>query len=144
MLDERSCGAVVFKRNGEVKYLLLQYESGYWDFVKGNREPNENEKDTVKRELKEETGIIEAKFIEGFREKIVYFYKRQSKTVHKEVIFFIVEAYTDKVSISFEHIGYEWLNYESAIERLTFKNSRNVLHNAHEFLKKQGIIKPSN
>jgi len=37
-------------------------------------EPNESEKQTVVRELEEETGITEAHFIDGFRESIEYFY----------------------------------------------------------------------
>jgi 8-oxo-dGTP pyrophosphatase MutT (NUDIX family) len=143
VLNEKSCGAVVFTRNAEVNYLLLHYEAGHWDFVKGNVEPNESEKDTVIRELKEETGIADAQFIAGFREKIGYFYRRQGSTIYKEVVFFLIEAHTEKVELSYEHVGYEWLGYQHAMEKLTFKNAKNVLQNAHEFLKKRGIIKPS-
>ena len=81
--SEKSCGAVVFKRNGEVQYLLLHYEAGHWDYVKGQVEPNESEKDTVVRELEEETGITNARFVEDFREEISYFYRREGKTVYK-------------------------------------------------------------
>ena len=143
MFNEKSCGAVVFLKNSEVNYLLLRYEAGHWDFVKGNVEPNESEKDTVIRELKEETSIVDAHFIDGFREKISYFYRRQGNTIHKEVIFFLIEAHTGKVVLSYEHVGYNWLDYQQAMKTLTFKNARNVLQNARAFLKKQGIIKPS-
>ena len=144
MLREKSCGAVVFiKKDDPTKYLLLNYAAGHWDFVKGNVEPNENEKETVIRELKEETSITGAQFIEGFREAIAYFYRRQGLTIHKEVVFFLMEAYTDKVELSFEHVGYAWLDYLHAMEKLTFKNARDVLQKAHDFLKKNGIIKPT-
>jgi 8-oxo-dGTP pyrophosphatase MutT (NUDIX family) len=144
MLREKSCGAVVFiKTDGLTKYLLLNYEAGHWDFVKGNVEPNENEKQTVVRELQEETSITDAQFIDDFREAIVYFYRRQGLTVRKEVVFFIMESYTDKVQLSFEHIGYTWLDYQHAMEKLTFKNARDVLQKTHDFLKKKGIIKPT-
>jgi bis(5'-nucleosidyl)-tetraphosphatase len=143
MFNEKSCGAVVFLKNSEVNYLLLRYEAGHWDFVKGNVEPNESEKDTVIRELKEETSIVDAHFIDGFREKITYFYRRQGNTVHKEVIFFLIEAHTGKVELSYEHVGYNWLDYQQAMKTLTFKNARGVLQNARAFLKKQGIIKLS-
>jgi bis(5'-nucleosidyl)-tetraphosphatase len=144
VLNEKSCGAVVFVKNAEeVNYLLLRYEAGHWDFVKGNVEPNESEKDTVIRELREETSIVDAHFIDGFREKIAYFYRRQGNTIYKEVIFFIIEAHTAKVALSYEHVGYDWLNYQHAMEMLTFKNAKDVLHDAQDFLKKQGIIKPS-
>jgi 8-oxo-dGTP pyrophosphatase MutT (NUDIX family) len=140
---EKSCGAIVFVKNVEVHYLLLHYEAGHWDLVKGNVEPNESERDTVVRELKEETGIIEAQFIDGFRERIEYFYRRQGATIHKEVVFFLVEVHSEKVELSYEHVGYDWLDYQRAIEKLTFKNAKDSLQKAHEFLKVQGIIKPS-
>jgi 8-oxo-dGTP pyrophosphatase MutT (NUDIX family) len=140
VLREKSCGAVVFLKNTEVKYLLLHYEAGHWDFVKGNVEPNESEKDTVIRELREETGIADARFIEGFREKIEYFYRRQGATIHKEVIFFLIETHTEKVELSYEHVGYIWLDYQGAMERLTFKNAKAALRKAHELLKVRGMI----
>ena len=144
MLREKSCGAVVFiKKDDATKYLLLNYAAGHWDFVKGNVELNESEKETVIRELREETSITEAQFIDGFREAIAYFYRRQGLTVHKEVVFFIMEAYTDKVELSFEHIGYAWLDYQHTMEKLTFKNAKDVLQKARDFLKKNGIIKPT-
>ena len=140
MLREKSCGAVVFLKNSEVNYLLLHYGAGHWDFVKGNVEPNESEKDTVIRELREETGIGDAQFIEDFREKIEYFYRRQGATIHKEVIFFLIETHTETVKLSYEHVGYTWLNYQRAMEKLTFKNAKDVLQKAHELLKARGVI----
>ena len=140
MLQEKSCGAVVFVKNAEIIYLLLQYEAGHWDFVKGNVEPNESEKDTVLRELKEETGIVATQTIEGFKEKIVYYYRRQGSTVHKEVVFFLIEAETKKITLSFEHVSFDWLNYERALEKLTFKNAKDVLQKAHAFLQAQEKI----
>jgi bis(5'-nucleosidyl)-tetraphosphatase len=142
VLREKSCGAVIFiKKDDQTKYLLLNYAAGHWDFVKGNVEPNETEKQTVTRELQEETGITDAQFIEDFREPISYFYRRQGLTVHKEVVFFIMESKTEKVELSFEHIGFIWLDYQHAMEKLTFKNAKDVLLKGHDFLKKQGIVK---
>ncbi len=142
MLREKSCGAVVFlTKDDKTLYLLLNYAAGHWDFVKGNVEPNENEKQTVVRELREETSITEAAFLEGYRESISYFYRRQGLTVHKEVVFYLMESKTEKVELSFEHVGYIWLDYKNAMEKLTFKNARDILQKAHSFLKKKGIVK---
>src|SRR4030065_1049241 len=138
MLHERSCGAVVFYKNVQVKYLLLEYEGGHGDFVKGNVEPNESEADTVLRELKEETGIVATQLVEGFREQIQYFYRRQGETIQKEVVFYLIQADTGKVDLSFEHVGYEWLNYQKALERLTFKKAKDVLQKAHAFFQAHG------
>lgn len=138
LFNEKSCGAVVFLKGSEIKYLLLRYSAGHWDFVKGNVEPNESEKETVLRELQEETGIVDAKFIDEFRQKIEYFYRRQDMTIHKQVVFFLMETLTEQVRLSFEHVGYTWLNYQRAMEKLTFKNAKYVLKKAHALLTAQG------
>ncbi len=143
MFNEKSCGAVVFLKGSEAKYLLLRYGAGHWDFVKGNVEPNESEKGTVLRELQEETGIVDAKFIGDFRQKIEYFYRRQGTTIRKQVVFFLMETHTEQVKLSFEHVGYTWLNYQSAMKKLTFKNAKDVLQKAHEVLASDGIIDAS-
>lgn len=126
---ERSAGAIIFRREGEkIYYLLLHYpgashraEKDYWDFPKGHIEKSEKEIETVKREVKEETGLKDLNFIEGFKGTIKYFFRWQGKNVLKFVNFYLGETKTKKVQISFEHIGYCWLPYEKALEKLTFK-----------------------
>jgi 8-oxo-dGTP pyrophosphatase MutT (NUDIX family) len=134
----KSCGSVVFKRGNQVEYLLLRGGSlvrpGPWDFSKGEGDTGETETVTALRELKEETGIIDAHQLEGFREQIRYFFRRGGKTIVKTVVFFLFETRQSEVKLSWEHISYEWLVYEKAMERLTFLNSRKVLKKAHDFL----------
>jgi len=129
--SEKSCGAVIFRRNGAVKYLLLHYEGGHWDFVKGHVESDETERETVLRETEEEAGITEVTFVEGFREPISYYYRRAGRTVLKEVIFFLMETKTDKIRLSREHVGFDWLSYDGAMNRLTFKNAKETLRKAN-------------
>jgi bis(5'-nucleosidyl)-tetraphosphatase len=138
VLGEKSCGAIVYlKKGSETLYLMLHYEAGHWDFVKGNVEANETERETVVRELREETGITDAHFIEGFKQKIEYYYRRQGETVHKEVIFFLMETNTETITISFEHVGSIWLDYDHAMKKLTFKNARELLNKANDFINKK-------
>jgi bis(5'-nucleosidyl)-tetraphosphatase len=134
MPSEKSCGAVIFKRNGNKKYLLLHYEGGHWDFVKGHVEKNESEIDTARRETEEEAGITDLTFIQGYRHPISYYYRRAGKTVYKQVIFYVVETHTDAVRLSGEHVGFEWLPYDKAYSRLTYKNAKETLRKAQEFL----------
>ncbi len=134
---EKSSGAVVFRKDKHVKYLLLHYEAGHWDFPKGHIEKNESEQQAALREIKEETGVSGVSFVDGFKETIKYFYKKEGKTVFKTVVFFIAETKTEKVKISFEHIGSEWLEYKDAFERLTYKNAKDVLEKADKFLMKK-------
>ncbi len=138
---ERSAGAVVFSAGQPIKYLLLNYPStargakrNYWDFPKGHIERDETIEQTAKREVLEETGIKDIALISGFKEHIKYFFKHRNKTIFKVVTFFLAEAKNKKVKISPEHIGYVWLPYEKAMEKLTFKNSKIVLKKANNFL----------
>ena len=134
---ERSAGAIIFRKEaGKNFYLLLHYQSGHWDFPKGNIEKGEKLEETVKREIKEETGLEDIKFIPGFKESIKYFYKLKGKNIFKIVTFFLVETKTNEVKISWEHIGYKWLPYEKAIAQLTFKNAKEILKKANQFLEK--------
>src|SRR3989338_3200295 len=113
MIKESSAGAVVFRvENGKRFYLLLLYTGGYTDFPKGNIEKGETEEQTVIREVQEETGISGIKLIFGFRETVRYFYRRAGHTVNKDVVYFLAETQTKDVKISFEHAGFEWLDFE--------------------------------
>jgi|Deesub1362A_J573_1020465.scaffolds.fasta_scaffold00115_70 8-oxo-dGTP pyrophosphatase MutT (NUDIX family) len=138
MAREISAGAVVFKRNKDIKFLLLNYESGHWDFPKGNVEKGEDKRETAIREIREETSLKNIKIIEGFENKISYFYKREGKTIYKEVTFYLAETTTDTVSLSYEHRDYVWLNYQDAIKKLTYKNAKETLKKAWEFLNAAG------
>ncbi len=140
MPKEKSCGAVVFKKQKDgIKYLLLHYGAGHWDFPKGNQEKNETEEQAALREIKEETGIEDIEFTDGFREAISYFYKQGGETVFKEVIFFLAQSATDEVKLSSEHIGYAWMGYENAYKKLTFNNAKELLRKANQFLYKTNI-----
>ncbi len=134
MPREISAGAVIFRRTKKgSEFLLLHYELGHWDFPKGNIEKGEDAKETVKREIAEETGITRIKFVEGFREIIKYFYKWKGQNIFKIVIYYLVETTQKIVKLSYEHIGYEWLPFDEAVKRLTHKNSKEVLKKALKF-----------
>jgi bis(5'-nucleosidyl)-tetraphosphatase len=136
MYDEISAGAVLhlMDENFEINYLILNYSYGHWDFPKGNVEIGETEIDTIKREVMEETGIVDIKLIEGFRQQISYKYRKKSKLVHKTVIYYLAETKSNKVVLSFEHVNFAWLNFDDALNKLSFENSKKVLKNAKEFL----------
>lgn len=137
---EKSAGAIIFYRaDKKIEYLLLHHQWGHWDFPKGNIEKGEKLEETVKREVKEETGIEDIKFTPSFKESIKYFYKLKGKNVFKIVIFLLAETKTKEVKISWEHIGFKWLPYGEILEQLTFKNAKEILKKANHFLSKKGV-----
>ena len=136
MADERSAGAVVFYLEGkaEPEYLLLHYTARHWDFPKGNIEAGENEKQAATREIREETGITEVEFQEGFRMKIDYKYLHGRKLVKKEVVLFLARTRTSQVTLSHEHIGFAWRKFDDAMQQLTYRNAKNLLSAAKDYL----------
>jgi bis(5'-nucleosidyl)-tetraphosphatase len=141
MEHEKSCGAVIFRVRNAVEYLLLHYEAGHWDFVKGHVEKGESEEETVEREILEETGLRGNTFLNDFRERIDYFYRRRGRLVSKEVIFYLVRnTGEEQVRISGEHVGYDWLPYREALDQLTYKNAKETLRKAEGYLERKGLM----
>lgn len=137
-MKETSAGAIIFRADGgKTKYLLLQYGAGHWDFVKGHIEGKEKEEETMRREAAEEAGLKDLKIIKGFRETISYFYRNGGEMVSKDVIYLLAQTETPEkeVKLSFEHTGYEWLEFEATLKKVTFSSSKDVLKKADKFLK---------
>lgn len=137
---EFSAGAIIYrKEKNKTFYLVLKYGYGHWDFVKGkigDEVKGEKALDAVIREAEEESGIKDLRFIEGFKQKLNYFFRKEDKTYYKTVIFFLAETKTKEIKLSSEHTDYRWLEYEEALEQLTFKNAKNILKKANDFLQR--------
>ena len=137
MIKEQSAGTVLFIEESKEKlFLLLHYPTGHWDFVKGKIENNESFEQAAIRETKEETGIIDIEFIKGFKEKIEYSFKFNGDIVQKEVIFFLAKTNTKQVKISDEHLDYVWLDFNNALNKITYENAKNILIKAKNYLEK--------
>lgn len=132
----KSCGVIIFhipensKDKNDYKFLLLHYESGHWDYVKGHVEKNETEIETALRELDEETGLKDVNIIKEYKEDLSYIFSHNKQLINKTVVYFLAESKTNDVTISHEHIDYIWLPYKEALEKLTFENARNLLKKA--------------
>jgi bis(5'-nucleosidyl)-tetraphosphatase len=167
---EKSVGAVVFRRpctisrktnveskvrgkeKNKILYLLIQHpgassqEGGHWDFPKGHIEKGETWEDTLRREVKEETGITKLKIIPEFYTWIKYFYRAKGNekdnrkisgkgiNIFKIVTFYLAETSQKEVKLSFEHVDYIWLEYEKALELITYQKSKGVIKKANEYL----------
>ena len=131
-----SAGFVPYReKNGEYEYLLLHYPHGHWDFPKGKIEKGESKQEAALRELKEETRLS-AEIIDGFEKKFEYFFKQEGELIKKTVYFFIGKAIEGEITLSHEHIGFEWLPFDQAVERLTFDNAKELLKEVNSFLVK--------
>ena len=140
MRTETSAGIVLFRSiSNENEFLLLNYPQGHWDFIKGKMEKKETPRETALRETKEETGISDIEFIDGFEESVEYDFRFNDENIHKKVIFFLAKTETlQTVSLSHEHNDYLWLGYNDALKKTTYGNAKNVLSKANELLLSTG------
>jgi len=135
MREQKSAGIVLFRNDSDKnEFLLLNYPQGHWDFVKGKIEQNETSHETALRETKEETGITNIEFVDGFEESVEYDFRFKKEDIHKKVIFFLAKTNEKKISLSHEHNDFVWLEYDDALKKTTFRNAKNVLSKANEFL----------
>jgi len=147
MPKETSAGAIIFRKNKERKYLLLLYKGknfNYWEFARGNIEKYESEKETIIREIEEETGIKDLEFVKGFKDKINFYYRREGKIIYKEIRYVLARTKTKKINLSNEHLDSCWATYEEALTKLKFKNDKEILTKAENFLKKRENEKSRN
>jgi len=103
-------------------------------------EKGESEIETAKREIAEETGLVNLRFVLKFREPERYFCRgtqpsNKWRLFFKTVVFYLAQAESKNVKISPEHVDYEWLPFSEARERVKrFKSSQKILSKADKFL----------
>ena len=139
----RAVFAVTYAKTDKgIMYLLLKRKFHWrgWEFIKGGIDRGESKNSAVKREVFEETGNRPVKVTRfGFFGR--YRYKRtlpdrkglqgQSYSLYgAEIKFGNV-----KIDVK-EHSGYEWLPFNEAVKRLTFKNQKKCLRIVDDWLGK--------
>jgi len=127
------CVVYTFNSDGQVKYLVLNRKKHWtgWEFPKGGIDKGETELETVKREVKEETGLKAIKInSHNFSGKYLY------KNVFKDrpgfigQTFNLYSALVRKGKVNYdkrEHKGYKWLSFEEALKIITKRNQKKSL-----------------
>ncbi len=133
MLNEKSCGALVYRKyHGNTEILLIKHiNSGHWSFPKGHVENDETEVETAVREIKEETGI-DVIIDQSFREIVTYSPRRDT---HKEVVYFIAKAKnTDFTPQADEIADIKWVEIGRAGSVLSYDNDKSIVNKAKNFI----------
>lgn len=132
---------VVYRKNGKtINYLLLKRKLHWkgWEFPKGGKKAGESDFDTIKRELKEETGL---KFISIQRYGKKGRYKYDKKALKdrnfygQTYVLYSARVKSEKVKIDRrEHTTYKWVGFHKAISMLTWMNQKESLYLVNEKL----------
>ena len=135
-MKEKSCGAIVYKKeNNELKFLLVYQNNGHYSFPKGHMEEGETELETTIREIKEETNL-DVLVNTDFRISIEYLLS--SKNIMKEAVYFLaIPTSSDLQNQEGEIDSCGWYSYEDAMNLLEFDNIKEVFEKAHNFIKNQ-------
>ena len=135
MKFEKSCGAIVYRKNrSQIELLLIKNRyGGHWSFPKGHVEGQETEIQTALREVKEETGL-DINIQKGFRQMVEYYPK---PNIRKQVVYFLGEAKTAQFKRQEEEISrIIWTEIHKAYHMVTFKNNRDLISIAMQNLQK--------
>ena len=138
MVYEKSCGALVVRRENE-KYFVLMIRhkaKGNRSFPKGHVEAGETEYITAMREVMEETSARIA-ILSDFRATVNY---SPSPGVMKEVVYFL--AFTTSAEIkprAGEIAEVEWIPLEEAEDCLAHENDKTVFRAAMKRMKSMTV-----
>lgn len=135
----RSAGGVVFRQyDGQVAILLLKHESGKWMLPKGTIEHGETPEEVALREVQEETGISRVRVVADLGEERYYFFWRSEDAFYdKTVRYFLLEFLGGEEPAPQAEEGFvatEWVPLGVALERIKYKETREVVRRAKAFL----------
>ena len=125
MKKEFSAGGIILKKNKYFFILLVKNIDDTYGFPKGHVEMGETLVDTVRREIKEEVGLVDVEIKKKIgwleRESI----KRNKERVKKRIYLFQVELRKGKTVK--DGRDYSWLSLEKAIVKMKYRQDANFL-----------------
>ena len=137
MKREKSCGAIVFtQENGVRQYVIIRetYE-GACGFPKGHMEAGETERETARREVKEETGL-DVVLYDDFRLIDEHSLIREGRPDDIKTNVYFLAEYRDQVlrAQETEVIEVLLMDYTNAMESIQYEGSKRLLSEAEEYL----------
>ena len=102
-----------------------------WETVHGRIEPGESPEQAAVREVREETGLE----VQRLYNVIVQpFYLHTLATVELAVVFAAFVQRADPITLGEEHMRFEWLSPDAALERFVWPRERQALRDVLQLL----------
>lgn len=132
MTGIQASGLVIFRRS---RGILLIKKRDYWEFPKGRVDEKDSDlMRTALREVREETGLVDLKIVEGFVTTEHYPVGGR----RKQVTYWLALS-KGNPTISSEHRGYVWASPREAEKLLSYSSKKRVLREALAYLKHRGL-----
>ena len=126
VVRETTSGGIVFRRNAktqDLEILLMQDAKNRWTIPKGHVEPNEDPRDTARREIIEETGLQEMKVYDWLG-KVNFRYRRSHTLVLMTMHIYMVQGLgkTDELHPEDWLNDIQWLPAKEAIDKIAYED----------------------
>ena len=131
VVREPTAGGVVFRHNPkdqQVEILLIQDAKDRWTIPKGHIEEGESARETAKREIGEETGLLEVDVL-NWLGKINFRYRRANSLVLMTTEIFLVKAlgHTDALKPEDWMNGIKWFPAAEAVDKIEYEDIEKLI-----------------
>jgi 8-oxo-dGTP pyrophosphatase MutT (NUDIX family) len=130
---EISAGGVVYRRapDGVPHYLLIRDSYENWGFPKGHIERAEPPAAAARREVSEETGLVDLE-PRGALDVIDWYFRFRGRTIHKFCHFFLFESRAGEPVPQVDEgiTACVWQPIAEALATISYDNARTVLEHA--------------
>lgn len=133
-------GALLFNPDTK-KILILEHSfggGGWWALPKGGVEPDEinNPEKTVKREILEETGILDVT-LDLKKIGTTYHTFRKTPIFFRKVIteYYFATTFSKEIIVSDEHLNHKWIDFSEVKNYIQASNLKYIIYN---YLTKNG------
>ena len=103
-----------------------------WETVHGRIEPGESPEQAAVREVREETGLDVRRL---YNVIVQPFYLHKLATVELAVVFAAFVQRADPITLGEEHMRYEWLSPDAALDRFVWPRERQALRDVLQLLR---------